>query len=74
MTRLIDSLDTPEHLFLVLEWCDSDLFDAISSGSVVGKVTKIFSELCEGVEWLHGEGVFHRDLKPENVLLIGKFI
>jgi len=29
----------------------------------------LMPQICEGLEYAHGEGVVHRDIKPENILL-----
>ena len=30
---------------------------------------KVISDLCEGLEFLHENGIVHRDIKPENVVI-----
>ena len=32
-------------------------------------VVKVFSRLCESLQYIHAAGVVHRDVKPENVLV-----
>ncbi|TDL24508.1 kinase-like protein [Rickenella mellea] len=73
--KLHDVLDK-EHtdlLFLVTDYCDGDLLDAILSGRFVGQnelVKSIFLQLLDAVEACHDLNVFHRDIKPENILLM----
>ena len=34
-----------------------------------GQLTRILLELCDVLEFLHGQGILHRDIKPSNLML-----
>ncbi|KAG9326196.1 hypothetical protein KVV02_001080 [Mortierella alpina] len=56
----------------VMEYCaGGDLHSLIASASTLGESESncFFSQLINGVAFLHSMGVVHRDLKPENLLL-----
>lgn len=54
--------------FYVMRRFDSSLRDLMRRGLNAEKVLPLFSQLLDGVESAHLQGVTHRDLKPENVL------
>jgi serine/threonine protein kinase len=65
-------IQTQDCVYLVLDYCKSDLFDAIMSNDFTESDSKlIFSQLCHAVAACHSSGVYHRDIKPENILLDG---
>ena len=73
ITSLLDICETKHHLYLVLEYCDLDLFDGIiKSPFAETKALDLFEELVSAVASCHEVGVYHRDLKPENILLTSK--
>ncbi|KAF9943809.1 serine/threonine-protein kinase HAL4/sat4, partial [Mortierella alpina] len=56
----------------VMEYCaGGDLHSLIASAGTLGEPESncFFSQLINGVAFLHSTGVVHRDLKPENLLL-----
>ncbi|XP_002741282.1 serine/threonine-protein kinase Chk1-like [Saccoglossus kowalevskii] len=58
--------------YIFLEYASGgELFDRIEPdlGMVEKQAHKFFSQLIDGVDYLHCKGVTHRDLKPENLLL-----
>ncbi|KAJ2999044.1 hypothetical protein HDV02_003737 [Globomyces sp. JEL0801] len=68
--RLLSTIDTKDHVYLVLEYCEIDLFDCIMKKPFNSDTAlKLFSELVEAVAYCHENGVYHRDLKPENIML-----
>ncbi|TPX61508.1 hypothetical protein PhCBS80983_g01059 [Powellomyces hirtus] len=70
IVALYETIETDECLFLVMELCETDLFDLIENLQVDFEVIPfVFDEICSAVAFCHSKGVFHRDLKPENVLV-----
>jgi len=56
----------------VMEYCSGgDMHSLIASANSLGESESncFFSQLMNGVAFLHAMGVVHRDLKPENLLL-----
>uniref|UniRef100_A0A8C3PXV7 Serine/threonine-protein kinase DCLK2 n=1 Tax=Chrysolophus pictus TaxID=9089 RepID=A0A8C3PXV7_CHRPC len=68
---LIEEMDTPTELYLVMELVKGgDLFDAITSST---KYTErdgsaMVYNLASALKYLHGLNIVHRDIKPENLL------
>uniref|UniRef100_A0A8D0B0U6 Serine/threonine-protein kinase DCLK2 n=1 Tax=Salvator merianae TaxID=96440 RepID=A0A8D0B0U6_SALMN len=69
---LIEEMDTPSELYLVMELVKGgDLFDAITSST---KYTErdgsaMVYNLASALKYLHGLSIVHRDIKPENLLV-----
>ncbi|CEP61978.1 putative serine/threonine protein kinase SKS1 LALA0_S04e04962g [Lachancea lanzarotensis] len=66
-------LESPLATFLVLDYCERDLFTSIvdhqhfsNDGALVKRV---FLQLCSVLQHCHARGVYHCDIKPENILL-----
>jgi len=70
---LLDTFETQDHVFLVLEFCEmGDLYEAISQdrGPLETEHVRAFMlQLVNAVEYMHSRGVYHRDSKPENIFL-----
>ena len=62
----------------VMELASCDLFSVITKVGwktvPINEKYCIFKQICNGVKFMHDNGVAHRDLKPENVLLCGNGI
>jgi BR serine/threonine kinase len=72
LLKLIDCLDTPHHLYIVLELgAGGELFDYLVSKRRLPRREALgfFREIIYGLEYLHQHGICHRDLKLENILL-----
>ncbi|XP_039658006.1 serine/threonine-protein kinase DCLK2 isoform X1 [Perca fluviatilis] len=69
---LIEEVDTPSELYLVMELVKGgDLFDAITSSA---KYTErdagvMVYNLAGALKYLHSTNIVHRDIKPENLLV-----
>jgi serine/threonine protein kinase len=74
IVSLIEILDGPDCVYVVMEYCpEGDLFAAITEKHhYVGDdllAKQVFLQLVDAVQFCHRIGVYHRDLKPENVLV-----
>lgn len=70
--RLYDVIQTPTHIFLIMEYVEGgELFDYIVKEGKVKEVEAryIFQQIICALEYCHHYRVVHRDLKPENILL-----
>ena len=66
------SVDKRNQVFIFLEYAENgELFDRIEPeiGMPRKEMFKYFTQLLEGVEFIHEKGIVHRDIKPENLLI-----
>lgn len=54
--------------FYVMPVYDSSLRKIINAGLQPDKIMRLFTQLLDGVEAAHLQGIVHRDIKPENIL------
>jgi cyclin-dependent kinase 2 len=59
----------PNHVALQMKKYDMDLREYLERHRDVRYLTKIFTQVIEGLAELHNLGYVHRDLKPDNVVL-----
>ncbi|KAI8907569.1 hypothetical protein PhCBS80983_g05073 [Powellomyces hirtus] len=70
IVKLEKVVETSEWIFMVLEWCEVDLYDAITQHTLPQHtLLPIFHALCTTLCRLHSLSIYHRDIKPENILL-----
>jgi serine/threonine protein kinase len=74
IVSLIEILDGPDCIYVVMEFCpEGDLFASITEKhNYVGDdalAKQVFLQLLDAVQFCHRIGIYHRDLKPENVLV-----
>jgi serine/threonine protein kinase len=71
--RVVDEgvfIDGIKHLpFYVMPLYGSTLRKLIDAGVLLNDVLPMFSDILDGVEAAHLQGVVHRDIKPENLLV-----
>ncbi|XP_036372423.1 serine/threonine-protein kinase DCLK2-like isoform X7 [Megalops cyprinoides] len=69
---LIEEVDTPTELYLVMELVKGgDLFDAITSSTKYTErdASAMVFNLAGALKYLHSMNIVHRDIKPENLLV-----
>ncbi|KAJ3242205.1 hypothetical protein HDU81_006617 [Chytriomyces hyalinus] len=73
---LIGTVEDTQCLYLAMEYCEMDLYDAITKkgGFSESAVKNIFAQIVDAVIHCHSKGYFHRDLKPENCLIMSKSV
>lgn len=70
--RLKEVIRANNKLYMIFEYMDGTIYDMIlkhRANTMSEELVKsIIAQVLQGLEFLHGHGVFHRDLKPENIL------
>jgi serine/threonine protein kinase len=59
------------ELIIVMEYAsDGDLYSKVESGQLTESLArKYFSNVIDGLEYLHNRGIVHRDIKLDNVVI-----
>jgi serine/threonine-protein kinase len=60
------------RLYMVLEWVEGRLLRQVLSEQ--GKLpperaVRMALQICDALDYIHGQGIVHRDLKPENIMI-----
>ncbi|OHT04363.1 CAMK family protein kinase [Tritrichomonas foetus] len=72
LVQLEDVVYDQNLIYLVMEYCmNGELFQVIADhGRLDEKVSqRIFTQIIDGMTYIHARDIAHRDLKPENILL-----
>lgn len=70
--KLVSTKEEPkEYLYIVMELCCGTLKDWLDKNQLRTPkvITKLFRQICQGVEYIHMQGLIHRDLKPDNIYM-----
>ena len=59
------------RIYMVMEWCEGRLLrEILDEGPLEQeRAIRIASEVLDGLDYIHANGVVHRDLKPENIMV-----
>ena len=60
------------RLYMVLEWVEGRLLRQVMNeeGKLPSeRAVRIVLQICDALDYIHGQGVVHRDLKPENIMV-----
>ena len=70
IARLLDGGTTEEGLpYLVMEYVDGVAITEYSRTLAIDERLRLFTRVCEAVQFAHTRLVVHRDLKPQNILI-----
>lgn len=72
MRSLYEIINNGKNLFMIFEYCDSDLqkFIKYSQGDIpIAQIQSILKQLIRALSFCHSHRTFHRDIKPGNVFM-----
>ena len=73
--KLYEEIDTPDYLYLVLEYINGisliDILKNEENGFLPEKrAKKLMIQIIKGIIYLHSKNICHRDIKLENILVL----
>uniref|UniRef100_A0A803JYF6 Myosin light chain kinase n=1 Tax=Xenopus tropicalis TaxID=8364 RepID=A0A803JYF6_XENTR len=76
LVQCVDAFESKADMVMVLELVSGgELFERIIDEDfelTEREVIKYMKQICEGVEFIHKQGIVHLDLKPENIMCVNK--
>mgnify|MGYP001246578486 CR=1 FL=1 len=68
--KLYETIHTDKYVFLILELCETDLYNYINNNEINEEDTKfIIKQIIEAIKYIMDNNIVHRDLKPLNICL-----
>ena len=64
--------DDASSVYMVMEWAEGKLLRKLLAGHQKleqERAIRLVLQICNGLEYIHSQGVVHRDLKPENIMV-----
>lgn len=74
MIKIYDCFDTPQFIYIVLEYCDGgNLQEKIDKEGELNEeyAKEVLRQILMGVQILEKQNIAHRDIKPENIFIAG---
>ncbi len=70
--RLYDFIETPQKLYLVLEYTEGVSLEYLKQTKgkfSVNEIIEFFPKILQAISYAHTHHIIHRDLKPSNIML-----
>jgi tRNA A-37 threonylcarbamoyl transferase component Bud32 len=70
---IYDTGEDKERAYIAMEYVEGDTLENVIQKGIrfpMEKIIDMIEQICDGLEYTHGQGIVHRDLKPSNIMLV----